>query len=387
MFTDTKAGQVKQYNPVDNSVSILLGSGEAKSQDGMQSSCSFQQLQGICNMENTLFLTDVSAGKVKLVTGLSSTITFLEMLGSLYDAFKIHPKCVSSRNVDEVSLESARQKVKEVEKYMRDTVTKVKQCYNLKETSTTNGTEGTISHLTLTSLALLNEGIDRLSKNIKEINPDFVDNIALQSLLTTQVENLHAVLHFKHETFSFLQYAQDFGTTVKESLKRTTTWAAKYYTHDKSYYPVPESAMPLWATKVMTPLPSNAIPSKMEEVMKDWVESYRPVRQRTVRSETTKDKAGVLPPAVCRKSPEVHDPQSSNIQFRTDQPSITFVDEATVDVIVAELTSLTEQVDEYETDSEDETATDPDDFSELAVSPVCVTHSGRAVKATLRLDL
>ena len=88
-----------------------------------------------------------------------------------------------------------------------------------------------------------------------------------------------------------------------------------------------------------------------------------------------------------RKSPEVHDPQSSNIQFRTDQPSITFVDEATVDVIVAELTGLTEQVDEYETDSEDETATDPDDFSELAVSPVCVTRSGRAVKAALRLDL
>ena len=220
-------------------------------------------------MENTLFLTDVSAGKVKLVTGLSSTITFLEMLGSLYDAFKIHPKCVSSGNVDEVSLESARQKVKEVEKYMRDIVTKVKQRYNLKETSTTNGTEGTISHQTLTSLALLNEGIDRLSKNIKEINPDFVNNIALQSLLTTQVENLHAVSHFKHETCSFLQYAQDFGTIVKESLKRTTTWAAKYYTHDKSYYPVPESAMPLRATKVMTPLPSNAIPSEMEEVMKD----------------------------------------------------------------------------------------------------------------------
>jgi hypothetical protein len=55
-----------------------------------------------------------------------------------------------------------------------------------------------------------------------------------------------------------------------------------------------------------------------------------------------------------------------------------------VDVIEAE---LTEQVDEYETDSEDDTETEPDEFSELAVSPVCVTRSGRAVKATLRLDL
>ena len=32
--------------------------------------------------------------------------------------------------------------------------------------------------------------------------------------------------------------------------------------------------------------------------MKDCLENYRPVRQRNVRSETTKDKAGTLPPAV-----------------------------------------------------------------------------------------
>lgn len=239
VFTDTKAGQVKQYHPVDSSVSVFLGSGEAKFQDGTQSSCSFEQVQGICNMENTLFVTDVSAGEVKLVTGLSSTITFLQMLDSFYDAFEIHLKCVPGGNVNEVSLQSAREKVQEVEKYMQDTVTKVKQRYNLKESSTTNGPKGTISHQTQTSLVLLNEGICRLSKNIKGINSHFVDNISLQSLLMTQVGNLHAVSHFKHETFSVLQYAQDFRTIVKESLKRTTTWAAKYYTHNQLYYPVP----------------------------------------------------------------------------------------------------------------------------------------------------
>ena len=35
--------------------------------------------------------------------------------------------------------------------------------------------------------------------------------------------------------------------------------------------------------------------------MKEWVEKYRPVRQRTVRGETTKDKAGALPQAVYSK--------------------------------------------------------------------------------------
>ena len=32
--------------------------------------------------------------------------------------------------------------------------------------------------------------------------------------------------------------------------------------------------------------------------MKDWLENYRPVCRRSVRSETTKDKVGTLPPAV-----------------------------------------------------------------------------------------
>ena len=35
--------------------------------------------------------------------------------------------------------------------------------------------------------------------------------------LTTQVENLHAVLHFNTKNFA-LNYAQDFRTTLKESL-------------------------------------------------------------------------------------------------------------------------------------------------------------------------
>ena len=43
-------------------------------------------------------------------------------------------------------------------------------------------------------------------------------------LFVPQVE-----VHFKHETFMALNYAQGIGTVVKQSLKRVTKWAAKYY--------------------------------------------------------------------------------------------------------------------------------------------------------------
>ena len=51
----------------------------------------------------------------------------------------------------------------------------------------------------------------------------------------------------------------------------------------------------------MTPFPSKGLSKRDEETVKDWLENYRPVRQRTMRSETTKDKAGTLPPAACAK--------------------------------------------------------------------------------------
>ena len=52
----------------------------------------------------------------------------------------------------------------------------------------------------------------------------------------------------------------------------------------------------------MTSLSAENIPKEAEITMKEWAEHYRPARQRTARSETTKDKAGALPPAVYEKA-------------------------------------------------------------------------------------
>ena len=96
----------------------------------------------------------------------------------------------------------------------------------------------------------------------------------------------------------------DFGTIAKESLKRVSKWAAKYFTHPASYYPVPQTGMLLGDLKFMSPLPSKTLPNtanREEDAMREWVDNFRPVRQRTVRSEFTKDKAGALPAAVYTK--------------------------------------------------------------------------------------
>ena len=119
------------------------------------------------------------------MTSLSETVSFLGILGSLYDTFGIHSKGMKP---DGVSLKQAKENVTKIDSYVKDTVSKVKERYQLSETSATNGPQGTVSQKTQVSVSLLKKGIERLYKNVMDINPQFVDDLLLETLLTTVVE-------------------------------------------------------------------------------------------------------------------------------------------------------------------------------------------------------
>ena len=116
-----------------------------------------------------------------------------------------------------------------------------------------------------------------------------------KKLLTTQVEKVLGVSHLiQHKTFSALSYAQDFGNRVEGSLKRTTS---STFT-EKSNCPMSNTFMPLLALSTMS-LPLVQTMTKENEIGMgvDWIENFPPVCQQTIRSESTQDKAGSLPPA------------------------------------------------------------------------------------------
>ena len=80
----------------------------------------------------------------------------------------------------------------------------------------------------------------------------------------------------QHKTFRALNYAQDFGTTVKESLKRTrnSNWA----TLTKSRI-VPYQILSRVFQQSQLALPSVQTVTKEDEVGMgvDWIENFRPV--------------------------------------------------------------------------------------------------------------
>ena len=111
-------------------------------------------------------------------------------------------------------------------------------------------------------------------------------------------------------------------STTGIAQKRTTKWPAKYYTHEKSYYPVPtyfhafvsvlsnvspsatncdrrrwtcdlHAAWRFWSG-AQTSQGEREQSSEVE--IRNCIDNFCPVWQRTVRSETTQDKARSLSP-------------------------------------------------------------------------------------------
>ena len=370
-FTDLGDRKVKLFCPAEKTLKTLLGSGQEGASDGTDETCSLTQVHGICSLEKTLFVSDVAAGTIKLVSGLSGTVSFLQALGSLYDSFGIRAQ---STEKTDMSLQDAVNKVS----YMNDNITKtvsdVKQRYRLKETTPTNGPEGTVSKKTQVSLNLLEQGMRQL-----------------------------------HDSITCIAVFSRFWNYYKGVFKENNKVGAKYFTHDKSYYPVPQTSMEFANINFMQPLLSEEISPDTETAMKELVEKYRPVRQRTVRGETTKDKAGALPPAVYSKEQNCNrvdlmeglgndldteepivftmdeeekeeDPFVHATSEGGDAPQVIFVDDCLVAVAVAEARPPT---DEYETDSEDDLSEREDED----IAPVTVSRSGRPIRVHFRLDL
>ena len=158
----------------------------------------------------------------------------------------------------------------------------------------------------------------------------------------------------------------------------------------------------------MTSLPAENIRKDAKITMKEWAEHYRPVRQRTVRSETTKDKAGALPPAVYEKAKSgtwsgVSFPDgcvrssSASVSNQPDlddavRPStssnctaVTFVSDENIPQVLTSTGREPFQVDEFDSDSDSDY--DDTESEELVEHRNAITRSGRQIKASVRFDL
>ena len=121
-----------------------------------------------------------------------------------------------------LSFETANQKLANVNSFFYNHREKARALQNISK-SCTNGPEGTVSAATISSVQLLQKGLINCEQWISRLLPS-TDNIDMNVFLTVVVENLHAVSHMKHETFSVYEYAQDYRNIFKQAMGRA--WLA-----------------------------------------------------------------------------------------------------------------------------------------------------------------
>ena len=154
----------------------------------------------------------------------------------------------------------------DVSAYIKSTVLSVQEVWNSKKV--TKGPQGTVALKSARPVHVVEKGLNKQRINSAEVNP--THKIEPKVCLTLQVESQRGVSHFKHPSCTVLEYARDLGNTMCESLKRISQWSAYYFTHRRSYYPLPENNISLRDIPKMSPMPPKEMSQADQTLMREW---------------------------------------------------------------------------------------------------------------------
>ena len=290
LFPDPQSHRILRWIKNQGRVEVFAGTGSEGNRDGLAKRVEFYQPAGLCvEFDHVVYVCDARTSCIKVFTTLTETATFLDAVGKIYKAFSIHEKHTQYHLCN---LQEATSLVNETLHYLRRNEALIRgEVPNLPKSL--SGPHGNVAEKTIVSVSFLQFGLKRLTDLLTPIDYTFTN---LLSCLTLDVENCHSVVHHKSPLCTVLEYARNFGHTVKESVKKTTNWAAFYFTNPKSWYPVPDRAASLFEIPLAPQLSPAVISSQDAQLMKEWAHTFgAAVRQRTVRQETTMARAGTLP--------------------------------------------------------------------------------------------
>ena len=110
------------------------------------------------------------------------------------------------------------------------------------------------------------------------------------------VENFFSKMRSRNDMPTVLEFAHLFAPTIRESLKQLTDTGFAYNTSSSAHYEAPgEMKLSFRELPTIPSMPSVPMAKEEQKLMRDWRDSYgKPVRQLTVRNQSTKDNVGTL---------------------------------------------------------------------------------------------
>ena len=265
--------KVKEFKEDLDEVRVLAGSGRSGTKDGSKTSASFSQPTAVCCEEgaDTVYVLDTSIGRLKMITSTLALTTFLENLWKFLTAFQLTSEDVSG-------LEEAIDPTQSYYSFLEKASLKVQQIKG--STAKTQGPDGTLSSSTLNSVEMILLGLNRLKEDVIHLNPEYLQDIEVRSLLTLFVENFFSSMRGGNTiTPTVLDFCRRFPRCTNELLKRVMKNPFNYFTNPKaSYYMQPSMKDVLIQFLELTKLP---MPSKSSLAPKQITDSMEKVSVKT----------------------------------------------------------------------------------------------------------
>lgn len=299
MYTDQSSRKLGVVEGGTGTYVIGISTRQPKSVDGSQYCAAFAQPLGVCAEGKSVFLCDAAAGRLKLVTPITGMISYLEALYDVYKAFGIHIK-------SEPTLPKAVNILGGVVEFLRKGEDHIRSSTGLTRTQL-QGPDGAVASKTVDSTELLMNSLSSLQALLGTFEQaQYGEEIGMKSLLTLVCERFFSDMRARFEMPLMLQFAQLFGSNLRESLKRMTQCGFQYFTSRKSYYPAPEGLHFLSFPQMPVPTAVQMDSANLKKLRDFQKEHGQSVRQQSVRSFSTKDRPGTLPiSAYLPKEPQV----------------------------------------------------------------------------------
>ena len=211
---------------------IFVGNGKNIHAKGLALECSFCKPCGTAiEFDNVVYITDIDTNWINAITPVINTAEFLKYVGSLYKAFSIHNK---GDKHELQTVKDAANIVNNFESYISTLTQNIRSKVDKKLPKYLNVPEGSVAGVTMKSVQLISSGLNKLNEITKDYS---YRTINLLSCLTLHVEHFYLSTHFKSRVLFMQQYCRQFGSTVKERIKRILKWSAHYYTRNIWYQP------------------------------------------------------------------------------------------------------------------------------------------------------
>ena len=191
--------------------------------------------------------------------------------------------------------------------------------------------------------------------------------------------------HFKRDTFSLSEFVLIIGSSVEEAVKHVSKWAAAYYTHPASCYKLPSTcAVTMPKISIAKPAVLQVLSRNEEALMRPWAKrDGKSVRQRNVRQDNTKDRAGTLPWNLY-ESETILNPMNLQLVTTGVQPDI--IESLDNEVREEHTTEQPEPIDTYsESDSDTNSGDENEHADQTVISVMQPTRLGRTRRLTQRM--